>query len=140
MRGNRLVQCIGAAVAGLLICGAAVAAEGHWQATAKHVAAAVDDIEAMFAAGDTAAARTALTEAYFGRFEDSKMEAAIRKEIGGDRAIEVEGMFGKMRKAIKAGDAKTVEQTADALRQALAADAKALDAAGVPAEVYEVNR
>ncbi len=140
MNARRLVQTIGAAAVGLLICGVGLAADGHWRATAQRVAAAIDDVQAKFAAGDTAAARSALTEAYFGRFEDSKMEAAIRKEIGGSRAVEVEGMFGNMRKAIKAKDAETVQQTADSLRQALAEDAKALDAAGVPAEVYEVNR
>lgn len=116
------------------------AAEGHWQGVADKVIAAVGEVEARFAAGDDAGARKALTAAYFGNFEDSKMEAAIRKEMGQSRAVEVEGMFGGIRKAIKAQDKTAVQSIAEELRQALRTDGAALDAAKIPPEVFAVNQ
>lgn len=127
-------------VATALSVGTAQAAEAYWQGVAQTVAAAVDDVVARFEAGDEKAARTALTEAYFGQFEDSKMEAAVRQQIGKERAVEVEGMFGDIRKAIKAGDGAEVKRIAGQLRGALQTDGQALDAAKIPADVYVVNQ
>lgn len=124
----------------LLSQGVAQAAETYWQGVAKTVSAAIENVVAKYRAGDAKAARTALTEAYFGAFEDSKMEAAIRKEIGQERAIEVEGLFGDLRSAIKAGDGAEVGRIAAMLHGALAADGQALDAAHVPPDVYAVNQ
>lgn len=124
----------------LLWSGIAGAAQTHWQAVAARVTEAVEAVRGAYEAGDGAAARKLLMDAYFGQFEDSKMEAAIRKQIGQSRAVALEGMFGDLRKAIKAGDGAMVAALTQRLGSALAEDGKLLDAAGVPAEVYEVNR
>lgn len=124
----------------LALWSSTAAAESYWQGVAKDVAASVAVVVERARAGDAKAARQALTEAYFGHYEDRKMEAAVRKEIGGQRARDVEALFGDMRKAIQRGDTAAVEGIAAQLDAALAADGKALDAAGVPAEVFAVNK
>ncbi len=134
------IRLITLAVVAALSLGTAQAADGHWQGVATTVAGAIDGVVAHFEAGDDKSARAALTEAYFGRFEDSKMEAAVRKEIGKDRAVEVEGMFSDIRKAMKAGDGAEVRRIASQLKAALKTDGQALDAAKVSADVYEVNQ
>lgn len=116
------------------------AAEPHWQGVAATVTAAVDDVVARFEAGDHKAARAALTQAYFGRFEESKMETAVRQAISQDRAVEVEGMFADIRTAMKAGDLAEVKRLAATLRQALKTDAKALDDAKVAPETLAVTQ
>lgn len=128
------------AVVMALSLGMAQAAEAYWQGIAAGVVAAVDTVVTRFEAGDEKAARAALTEAYFGQFEDSKMEAAVRQQIGKERAVEVESMFGDIRSAMKAGDGAEVRRIAAALRAALNADGQALDAAKIPPEVYVVNQ
>lgn len=119
---------------------AARAAEAYWQGVATDVAAKIATVRDRYDAGDEKAARQALTEAYFGEFEDRKMEAAIRKEIGADRARQLEALFGALRKAIKARDGAAVQRLASELDAGLSADGKQLDAAGVPPEVFAVNR
>ncbi len=118
----------------------ALAESGHWQTTAESVGKAVSAAETVFAQGDVDAAKRAVTEAYFGHFETSKLEGAIRKHIGAKRAAEVEKMFATMRKAMTAGDAAQVKTVAQGLRDAMLVDAKVLDAAKVSPDVYEVNQ
>lgn len=118
----------------------AAAAESYWRSVAGDIAASVAVVVERARAGDAKTARQALTEAYFGHYEDRKMEAAVRKEIGGQRARDVEALFADMRKAVQRGDTAAVESIATQLNAALAADGKALDEAGVPAEVFAVNK
>lgn len=119
---------------------AALADGGHWQTKAEDVGKAVTAAEAVFAKGDLDAAKRAVTEAYFGHFEDTKLEGAIRKHIGAKRAADVERMFATMRKAMTAGDAAQVKAVAQGLRDAMTTDAKILDDAKVSPDVYEVNQ
>ena len=109
------------AIVTALSLGSAQATEAYWQGVATHVVAAIDHLVAQFEAGDEKAARAALTEAYFGQFEDSKMEAAVRQEIGKDRAIQIEGMLGDIRSAITAGNGPELRRIAAGLRSALQA-------------------
>lgn len=125
---------------GFLSVSFAHAAETYWQTVAARVATKIDSVHERFRAGDGRAARQALTEAYFAEFEDSKMEAAIRKELGIDRARQLEGAFGTLRKAVKSNDGGAVNRLAAELKAALASDGKRLDAAGVPPEVFAVNQ
>ncbi|MGE5503525.1 MAG: hypothetical protein ACM31L_03795 [Actinomycetota bacterium] len=124
----------------LLAAGTAVAADGYWQAVAATVAAKVAEAEAAAAKGQADVAKRALNDAYFQKFEDGKLEAAIRKEIAAKRAVEVEQMFAGLRKAVSAGDQAAVARGAGELRAAITADARTLDAAKVPPEVFQVNK
>jgi high-affinity iron transporter len=136
---SRLVRA-GAVLAGLLLTAPAQAEGGHWQTQAEGINRAVTAAETTFAKGDVENGKRAVTAAYFQDFEDSKMEAAIRKHISAKRASELEKQFSNLRKAMGAGDAPQVKAIAAELRGAIAADARALDDAKVPAEVYEVNK
>ncbi len=118
----------------------ASAAEGHWATQAGAVAKAVTEAEAHFAKGDLDGAKRLLTEAYFQHFEDTKLEAAIRRHISAKRAVEIEKFFPTIRKAMAAGDAAQVKAVAQQLREAVAADAKSLDADKVAPGVFEVNQ
>lgn len=118
----------------------AMAEPAHWQAQADSVNKAVDAAEAAFAKGDVDGAKRAVTEAYFHNFEDSKLESAIRKYVSAKRAAEIEKYFATMRKAMTANDAAQVKAVAQSLREAIAAEAKGLDAAKVAPGVFEVNQ
>lgn len=118
----------------------AAAADNYWVTQAEDVAKSVDAAVETFAKGDAAGAKRSLTEAYFHHFEDSKLEAAIRRFISAKRAADIEKMFSTMRKAMTANDAAEVKQLAAAMREAIAADAKTLDAEKVAPGVFEVNQ
>ncbi|MBX9634610.1 MAG: hypothetical protein K2X44_06480 [Magnetospirillum sp.] len=126
----------------LFTAGATIAhaAEGHWMAQAMGVARAVDDAEASFAKGDVNGGKRGLTEAYFQNFEDSKLEAAIRKYVGAKRATEIEKLFAAMRKAMTANDPAQVHTVGQSIREAVIAEAAGLDAAKVAPGVFEVNQ
>ncbi|HLO76250.1 MAG TPA: hypothetical protein VK196_07325 [Magnetospirillum sp.] len=116
------------------------AQSGHWQTQADGVNKAVEAAEASFAKGDSEGAKRAVTEAYFRNFEDSKLEAAIRKYVSAKRAAEIEKQFSTMRKAIAANDAGTVKSISHSLRDAIATEARRLDEAKVAPGVFEVNQ
>jgi high-affinity iron transporter len=131
-----------AALASMLLAlpPASAGEEGYWVGHAGAVAKAVTEAEAHFAKGDLDGAKRLLTEAYFQHFEDTKLEAAIRRNIGAKRAAQIEKFFPTIRKAMTAGDAAQVKEMAQQLREAVAADAKTLDAEKVAPGVFEVNQ
>ncbi len=109
----------------------------HWQGVAIEIAAALDTAMAGYAQGDAEAARRAVTRAYFGVFEGSKMEAAMRTERGAKQTYLVERQFGVLRKAIKNGiGVEELQRTVDALTKALHEAAKDLDRARIAPEVF----
>lgn len=116
------------------------AADDHWLRQAQGVAGAVDKAEADFAKGDIDNAKRALTEAYFQHFEDSKLEAAIRRHVSAKRAAEIEKLFSTMRKAMTAKDAAQVKSVAQSIRDQITAEAKGLDAEKIAPGVFEVNQ
>lgn len=118
----------------------ALAASTHWQAQADRVAQAVTHAEQVFAKGDVAGGKRAVTEAYFHVFEDTKLESAIRRFVSAKRAAEIERHFATIRKAMGAGNAGEVTSVAQQLREAVDAEAKALDAAEIAPGVFEVNQ
>ena len=128
----------GAAFAlGLLAAGTALAGDFRWGSVAEAVAAQLEAALAASRAGDADGARQAVLTAYFGLFEDRKMEAAVRKELGQAHTAEVEDRFNALRKAVGGGAAPEalagrVAELSEILRQ----DALALDKAGVPEQVY----
>lgn len=126
--------------AGLMVTAPPAFAAGHWQTQAEGVSKAMDAAEAAFAKGDVDGAKRTVTEAYFRDFEDSKLEAAIRKYVGAKRAAEIEKSFATLRKAMGASDAAQVKAVAQSLREAVAVEAAKLDQSKVAPEVFEVNQ
>ena len=128
----------------LLILSAAVpslAAEaGHWQTIAAEVGKQLQLVRSLAEQSKPQDAKRAITSAYFDGFENSKLEAAIRKEIGAKPAAERERRFSDLRKAVNAGDLKQVAGICQTLADEIAADAKQLDWAKVPPEVFAVNQ
>ena len=113
----------------------------HWQQVASQINSSITQAEQHYAAGKVRDARSAVVQAYFKRFEDSKMEAAMRMELGAKHTWQVEKSFGHLRKAIKTGAAaKEITALAEEIRGTITADAQKLDAAGISAQVFEVNQ
>lgn len=124
-------------VAMLLLSAVAAADNFSWTAVAEAVVSALEQAIPASAAGDSDAARQAVLGAYFGVFEDRKMEAAMRKELGQEHTVAVEARFNDLRKAVGAKtSASVVADQVAALSQILREDARQLDARGVPEQVY----
>ena len=119
----------------------ALADSDHWQRIAGQINTTIAQALSAYQQGDRNTARGAVVKAYFSEFEDSKMEAAMRMELGAKAAWEVEQMFGGLRKAIKQQREQTeLAALAADLRSALNNSAKALDKAGISATVFEVKQ
>ena len=112
-----------------------------WQPLAEKIVDFIDKAEVRYQEGDAKAAQRAVVEAYFGVFEDRKMEAAMRTTIGAKHTYLVEKQFGSMRKAIKNRESPDiVNEIAEGIRQAMRRDAKVLDEADIPTGVFRVNQ
>ncbi|MCW8891284.1 MAG: hypothetical protein OQL20_11560 [Sedimenticola sp.] len=119
----------------------ALAAEANWQAVAEEVIVHINQAEKAYLAGEQKQAKREVVSAYFGVFEDRKMEAAMRMELGAKHTYLVEKQFGTLRKAIqKDAGADEIAQIAEAIRVAMRRDARLLDQAGIPLEVFKVNQ
>ena len=112
-----------------------------WRPLAEEIVQIIDEAETSYKAGNAEAARRGVVKAYFGVFESRKMEAAMRITLGAKHTYLVEKRFGELRKAIKNGEsADAISAIAEGIRVAVRRDAKVLDEAGVPAEVFEVKQ
>lgn len=119
----------------------AFASEANWQAVAEDVINHINAAEKAILSGEPKQAKRALVSAYFGVFEDRKMEAAMRMELGAQHTYRVEKQFGTLRKAIqKDADAAEVARITEGIRIAMRRDARLLDQAGIPMEVFKVNQ
>lgn len=119
--------------------GAAGAGEFRWAEIAEEVVGHLDAALKAVRAGDPDAAKAAMITAYFGAFEDRKMEAALRKEMGQKHTVGVEQQFYALRKAITRGaQAAEMAPMVATLADALRASAKTLDERGIPQNVYKV--
>ena len=123
------------------ICGSVFAAEtASWTRIAGEIVAHIDNAESLYQEGKPTEAGQAVTQAYFGVFEDRKMEAAMRIELGARHTYQVEKQFGALRKAIRQeADRETIQQLAQAIRESVVNDARALDQANIPLEVFVVK-
>jgi len=133
-------------IPGCLLClfafsGSASAAEAaSWSQVAGEIVAQIDNAESLYQEGKPAEAGQAVIQAYFGVFEDKKMEAAMRIELGAKHTYQVEKQFGTLRKAIRReADRETIQQLAQGIRESVVRDARALDQANIPMEVFEVK-
>ncbi len=113
----------------------------YWSEVAGRINAQIDRAEQAYANGDTKTARRAVIAAYFGEFEGSKMEAAMRMEIGAKPTWRSERQFGQLRKAIKNGaNQEEIATITTAIRHSMKEGAAQLDKAGITPEVFEVNQ
>ncbi|MFD2234132.1 hypothetical protein [Phaeospirillum tilakii] len=128
--GTRLA---GAVMAAVLWSGTAVAAEPpRWAAAAERVIAEIDRAESAARAGQAEAAEEAAIASYFEQYEAGGMEIAARRTLGIARVGEVEALFAELQK--RAAEKRGLGETAAALRTALRADARRLDAEKVVVE------
>lgn len=110
-----------------------------WMSIAEEAVATLKEAALHQAAGDAPQGKRAITRAYFEVFEGKKMEAAIRKMLGESHAFMVERQFGKLRRSLTSAPPDEFGQTVSDLAGQLRADAKQLDALGVPQEVYDAR-
>ena len=127
---------------GMFVFGGNVAATeaASWSQVAGEIVAHIDNAESLYREGKPAEAGQAVTQAYFGVFEDKKMEAAMRIELGAKHTYQVEKQFGALRKAIRReAGRETIQQLAQGIRESVVNDARTLDQANIPMEVFEVK-
>ena len=143
-QGVRPLPWLMLAVCTLLAIGmetATAQAEKHWSGVAQRIVRQLGQAQQSYRKGDAKAARRALITAYFSEFEDSKMEAAMRMQLGARYTWKVEKRFSALRKAIKAGvsPGELATMVGD-LQETLTRDAQQLDQAGIDPKVFEVNQ
>ncbi|KIL96667.1 hypothetical protein CCC_01930 [Paramagnetospirillum magnetotacticum MS-1] len=122
---------IGMCTALLLVSASAWAAGGYWAGIAGEVCTEVTKVETFAKAGKIEDAKAAFHTAYFGTFEEKKMEIAERSNFGISHTADVEEMFNNLRKAASKPGTGDVSALAETLRRELRQDGKALDAAKV---------
>lgn len=111
-----------------------------WSDVAEEIIAHIDRAESLYQDGKPTEAGREVIQAYFGVFEDRKMEAAMRVELGARHTYEVEQQFGALRKAIRGeADRQTVQALAQGIRESVVRDARALDQAKISMDVYGTN-
>ena len=116
-------------------------ANNAWQKMAEDIVTQIDQAVSFYVAGNLKSAAQAVVKAYFGIFEDRKMEAAIRVTLGSKHAYLVERLFGKLRKAIKKDKGSdVVRRTAQEIRDAVRKDAKILDKKNISLNVFQPNQ
>ena len=118
---------------------ATVANTFSWTAVAEETVAALNEAALHHAEGDVAECKRAITRAYFGVFEERKMEAALRKMLGESHTFMVERQFSQLRKTVATATPAEFGEIVTALAEQLRADARQLDALGVPQEVYDAR-
>jgi hypothetical protein len=113
----------------------------YWSNLAKRINTLIQQSEAQYGQGDTKAAKRSIVKAYFGVFEDKKMEAAMRMELGAKYTYKVEKKFGSMRKLInKNSPEREIQAISKDIQSTMTKDALKLDKAGIPSEVFAVNQ
>lgn len=110
-----------------------------WAAVAAETVAALDEASLQQADGNLAECKRAIARAYFGIFEEQKMEAAMRKMLGQGHAFMVERQFSNLRRSAATASPEDFRQAVAALAEQLRADAQRLDELAVPREVYDVQ-
>lgn len=120
----------------LILIGLSVASFGEgkgdatksWMTVSNEIRMTLDKVLLYYESNQPDKAKSYIIDAYFGVFEEKKMEHAIRKNISSKRAFEIESMFGNIRKAInKKAHLSDVESKIKALSNALEKEAKILD-------------
>ena len=116
----------------LLIPSPSMGKENPWLPVTERISKVLDDVSSAYEKGKIRDAKSYLTDAYFGIFEATGMEGAIRTGISARRAYEVESMFGDIRKAInRKAPASEVKDLVEDLKRALREDAERLYRFGI---------
>jgi fumarate hydratase class II/high-affinity iron transporter len=116
------------------------AAEDNWVSLAEAIAVHLENASALYANNQDKEAKREIIKAYFGVFEDKKMEAAMRMELGAKYTYKVERRFGDLRKVIKNNlPIDKFNQQMQDLIVIMREDAVKLDEAGIPMEVFKVD-
>lgn len=134
-----LATAILATVAGLAVSPAAGAEPFSWTTVAEETIAALEEASQHKEAGDVTACKRAIVRAYFGIFEEQKMEAALSKMLGQSHTFMVERQFSTLRRNAATAAPAEFSGIVAALAEQLRADAERLDALGVPQEVYNAQ-
>lgn len=124
---------------GMTASPAASAETFSWMAVAEETIAALTEASQHHAEGDIAQSKRAITRAYFGVFEEQKMEAALRKMLGESHTFMVERQFSTLRRNLATVTPAEFSRTVAMLAEQLRADAQQLDLLGVPREVYNAR-
>jgi fumarate hydratase class II/high-affinity iron transporter len=138
-RGTALAVLALALVLGMAASPGASAGTFSWNTVAEETIAALNEASLHHAEGDIAQCKRAITRAYFGVFEEQKMEAAMRKMLGESHAFMVERQFSTLRRNVATATPADFARTVATLAEQLRADARQLDALGVPQEVYNAR-
>ena len=128
-----------ALVLGIAASPAASAGTFSWTTVAEDTIAALNEASLRHAEGDIAQCKRAIVQAYFGVFEEQKMEAAMRKMLGESHAFMVERQFSTLRRDAATVTPAEFSRIVATLAEQLRADARQLDALGVAPEVYNVR-
>lgn len=124
----------------LLASGVNAAEKAHWAAIADEVCEAVGKARTLAKAGKTDDAKGAVTDAYFGVFEEKKMEVAMRSQFGRAHTEDVEEKFNALRKAAGKADMTRVQSLVEAICAAVRKDGAKLDAAKVAADGIGIRK
>ncbi|MDM8569788.1 hypothetical protein QUF50_09835 [Thiotrichales bacterium HSG1] len=115
-------------------------AEDNWVSLAETIVVHLETASTLYAENNGKEAKREIIKAYFGVFEDQKMEAAMRMELGAKYTYKVERRFGALRKAIKKNiSIEEFNQQKQELITIMREDAIKLDEAKIPREVFKVN-
>ncbi len=115
--------------------------DNNWAPIAEQIIQYIEVAESNYQANNLKTAKQFIIKAYFGVFEDRKMEAAMRQELGSKYTYQVEKLFGNLRKAMTKGASNSeVAIIVESIRDAMRRDAQKLDQAGIPLEVFRVNQ
>jgi len=142
MKWHRMMTLRSGLLCLLALCGGVSLAEAtSWSQVAEEIDTHISLAESLYQEGKPTEAGRAVIQAYFGVFEDRKMEAAMRMELGAKHTYEVEQQFGALRKAIRTqADTQTVQELAQGIRESVTRDAGVLDQANIPMEVFKVKQ
>jgi len=141
MKQRRAVTILGCLLCLFAFSESACAAEAaSWSQVAGEIVDHIEIAESLYQEGKPTEAGQAVIQAYFGVFEDKKMEAAMRIELGAKHTYQVEKQFGTLRKAIRReAGRETIQQLAQGIRESVVRDARVLDQANIPMEVFKVK-
>jgi len=138
---NQRIRVIGLCLAALFSTLPLQAADAVWSPIAQQIILHINNAEKHYQSGDLKSAKQSIVKAYFGVFEDRKMEAAMRTELGSKYTYTVEKLFGNLRKAMtKGAPQQETAAIAQSIRDAMIRDAEKLDQAGIPLTVFRVNQ
>jgi len=115
--------------------------EAYWNKQGKAINQLIQLAQDQYQKGDSKQAKRTIIKAYFTEFEDRKVEAAMRMELGAKYTYLVEKRFGSIRKLItKNAPIEEVQALSQELQGIISQDMPKLDKAGIAPEVFKVNQ